>query len=68
MKDLYYHCAECLKPCRDVERDFGIGSYEYFGAVGFDSRMVTVSHCCDGELLDPDQYLEYLAEQEEDDE
>jgi len=66
MGKLYWHCAECLKPCKDVDRDFGVGSYEYWGSSGYDSNIETVSHCCDGDLLDPEQYLETLAEKEVD--
>lgn len=59
----YYRCAECRQLCRDVERDFGIGRYEYWGATGTDVNLQTVSECCDGDLLTPEQYAELLAEE-----
>ena len=62
----YFRCAECLEPCQDVERDFGIGAYEFWGATGSDSNVQLVSDCCDGDLLNPEEYLELLGEMEED--
>ena len=66
MSNLYYHCSECLKPCKDVQRDFGIGAYEYWGASGSDSNWQWVSACCDGDLLNPEQYDEVIGEMEKD--
>lgn len=60
---LYYRCAECRQPCRDVKRDFGIGAYEYWGARAVDTNIQTVSHCCDGDLLTPEEYATLLAEE-----
>ena len=50
MKD--YFCDECHKPCEGVWRDFGIGSYEYWGQVCRDKNTQYVSECCDGDLLE----------------
>jgi hypothetical protein len=47
-----YFCSECHKPCEGVERDFGIGAYEFWGATGSDHNWLEVSECCDGDLLD----------------
>jgi hypothetical protein len=49
MRDFF--CSVCGKPCRSVNRDFGFGSTEYWGAVGTHTQIVTVSECCDGDLL-----------------
>lgn len=39
-------CEECGKVCDTEEIEFGIGSYECHGEVGFDTRTATVSSCC----------------------
>jgi len=50
-----FYCGECARQCNAVERDFGIGGYEFWGARGNDVRMVTVSDCCDGDIFaDPE--------------
>jgi hypothetical protein len=54
-----YFCSECLQPCDGVERDFGIGAYEFWGAAGSNHNWQEVSECCDGDLL------EELPEEEE---
>ena len=46
------YCAHCLQECKVVTIDEGIGSYEYWGATGVDIRLVEVSDCCEGDLLD----------------
>lgn len=63
---MYYICSECRKPCNDVERDFGIGAYEFWGAGGVDSNIQSVSECCDGDLWTPEMYAEVLGEETED--
>jgi len=65
---LYYVCSECRQPCRDVERDFGIGAYEYWGARGVDTNLQLVSECCDGDLLTPEEFEELLSEEQPHDE
>lgn len=47
-----YYCSECLEPCENVVRDFGIGRYEYWGAMCSDHDYQEVSDCCDGDLLE----------------
>lgn len=59
----YYTCSECRKPCNAVERDFGIGGYEFWGARGCDVNLQTVSDCCDGDPLTPEEYAEMLTEE-----
>lgn len=59
----YYYCSECRQLCHDVERDFGVGTYEYWGATGVDSRVARVSECCDGDLLTPEEFEELIAEE-----
>lgn len=56
-----YYCGECGKLCNDVERDFGIGGYEFWGAYGYDSNVQVVSECCDGDLFE-DPELEEKVE------
>jgi hypothetical protein len=40
-------CSECKEPCEAIILDFGIGSYEYFGAVGNHKQLAVVSNCCE---------------------
>lgn len=66
-KKMRVYCSECRKEAVAVQRDFGIGAYEYWGATGFDSCIMTVSECCDGDLLTQEQ-LDELNEEEKKDE
>lgn len=59
----YYYCSECRKSCEDVERDFGVGAYEFWGATGVDSHVMRVSACCDGDLLTAEELEELIAEE-----
>lgn len=43
-------CTECSQPCHIVSVDFGIGAYEYWGAVGCDVQVCEVSDCCEAEV------------------
>lgn len=45
-------CPECGEPCNVVTADNGIGSYEYWGAPGFDSQPFPASDCCEAEIED----------------
>lgn len=45
-------CSECGKPCKAVDRDFGFGTTEFWGAMSTHINVHTVSHCCDGDVLD----------------
>ena len=55
------YCGECGKECDWQTLDYGIGSYEFWGARGVDTNLHTVSVCCEGDLyLDAD--LEDAAE------
>lgn len=47
-----FFCSECHKPCDGEMVDFGIGSYEFWGATSVDSHITEVSECCMGDLLD----------------
>jgi hypothetical protein len=49
-------CGCCGEPCSTKTIDEGIGSYEYWGAKGVDSRKANVSQCCEAELFN-DPYL-----------
>jgi len=46
-----WYCSECRRPCREVERDFGFGRTEYWGATSTHTNVQSVSQCCDGDLL-----------------
>ena len=48
-------CPACGEVCSGVWEDFGIGSYEYWGARGTDVRMVYVSNCCEAQLPEPER-------------
>lgn len=52
-------CSECLKPCDEVERDFGFGVTECWGAMSSHENKQWVSECCEADLL------EDLEEQDE---
>jgi len=65
-------CPACKKPCDVYAEDVGIGSYEYWGAKGFDSQIMYLSECCDEEMErdwcpdeEPD-YPEYPYEEDKD--
>ena len=45
-------CCECGKPCEVVEEDYGIGQYEYWGAVGYHTNIISVSKCCEADYQD----------------
>jgi hypothetical protein len=58
-------CSDCRGECRVVTVDFGVGFYEYGGAIGFDRRMERVSGCCEAPVLDGlTEPAEYLCEYE----
>jgi hypothetical protein len=44
-------CSECGKPCQEELRDFGIGTYEYWGAVGCHQDWRRCSPCCEAEVI-----------------
>ncbi len=44
-------CSECRKHCVEVQRDFGYGMTEYWGAVSSHENLQWVSKCCDGDLI-----------------
>ena len=52
------YCSECRRPCREVERNFGIGSYEFWGQKGSQDNWQWVSECCDGDVLTEEQLEE----------
>lgn len=48
-----YYCSECRKPNPDiVERDYGYGVTEYWGATSCDVNIQQVSKCCEGDLVE----------------
>lgn len=44
-------CGSCGEPCRPIDVDFGIGSYEYWGSKGVDINVQTVSDCCESSIF-----------------
>lgn len=51
-----YICKNCGEECSIVAIDEGIGHYEYFGAKGYDSRIVHGSDCCECDVVDEEGY------------
>lgn len=50
-----FYCGECAKECNPVQRDFGYGRTEFWGAVSVHANVHTVSDCCDGDIFaDPE--------------
>jgi hypothetical protein len=45
-------CKECNTLCHTITVDHGIGAYEYWGSVGYDTQEVTVSDCCEADYDD----------------
>jgi hypothetical protein len=45
-------CTACGQPCQVSIIDFGIGSYEYWGALGIDIQLEAVSDCCEEPAVD----------------
>jgi len=45
-------CTKCYEACNVVVADFGIGSYEYWGATGTDIQIEVFSDCCEAPVLD----------------
>jgi hypothetical protein len=45
-------CEACGQPCRVTTVDYGIGTYEYWGAPGFDVQLCDVSDCCEADVAE----------------
>jgi hypothetical protein len=45
-------CSDCGKECSSTQIDEGIGPYEFWGARGVHHDWVTVSDCCEAEILE----------------
>jgi hypothetical protein len=45
------YCENCLRVCKKYIEDDGIGAYEFWGAPGFDSRIIVKSGCCGAEVI-----------------
>lgn len=61
---VYGYCPECECNVRSVRRDFGIGSYEYWGSHGVHHDWREVCPTCEGDLsnpIDEDEELESEA-------
>ena len=59
-------CPECKEPCTVVTADNGIGSYEYWGATGFDSHPYPASNCCEAEIDEAELPEPHFDEPDED--
>lgn len=46
------YCGNCGKVCEMVQRDMGIGPYEFWGRKGFDSDLQWVSECCEATVYE----------------
>ena len=53
-------CAECHEHCYGVLINDGIGSYEYWGQKCRDDHWISVSNCCNAEILahDPEPHCD----------
>lgn len=47
-------CEDCGEVCTAVMRDFGIGSYEFWGARGVHTDYQPVSPCCEAPIVEGD--------------
>jgi len=45
-------CTACDEPCNVITINFGIGSYEFWGAAGVDKQIEAVSDCCEAPAVD----------------
>lgn len=45
-----FKCVYCGEDCAATYVDNGIGRYEFWGSVGFDTRIELVSVCCEDEV------------------
>ena len=54
-------CEACNRECHEIQVDFGIGAYEYWGACGVDIQLAWLSDCCEADLLhagmDPPDFI-----------
>lgn len=46
------YCEDCGEECYVVERDEGIGAFEFQGERGVDRQLVAVSRCCEAEAYE----------------
>jgi len=55
------YCGDCGKLCAVITVDYGIGSYEYWGAKGYDSHPADVSKCCEADPFEDEELTEPYA-------
>ena len=48
-----YKCSDCGEIANIIQEDIGIGHYEFWGAPGFDSQIITITDCCSSEDFEP---------------
>lgn len=58
----YGFCRHCKTNVHTVSVDFGIGSYEYWGACGVHHDWRDVCPNCDGDVTDPRHDEEFESE------
>ena len=46
-------CEDCHGACEGTYVDFGIGTYEFWGAKGVDRQVAWASECCEATVLWP---------------
>ena len=52
-KDAHLMCEDCRGSCEGTYVDFGIGSYEFWGAKEVDRQVHWVSECCEATVFWP---------------
>lgn len=58
-------CSGCGQPACEIEVDYGIGDYEYWGARGVHRDVRRVTDCCEAELIENDKsYPEWFPDPE----
>jgi len=50
-------CSECGREVTCVEKDFGIGPYEFWGSKGEHHDYQCVTPCCDAEVVEGEEHL-----------
>jgi hypothetical protein len=65
------YCIQCARDATETPVDFGIGSYEYWGAKGTHEDVQLVSECCEAEvvkhLYDTEPFQQYFDDPNEPD-
>ena len=57
-----YVCSKCKKPCESLEIDEGFEPSEFWGAIDHRRMVITVSDCCQDDLLEKEEAFELLGD------